>query len=80
MNMHTGLPAFTADELKRFLTEKLDMSDGPFGDHENLFDYGLNSVDLMALVAHLNSRGIKVGFIDMAKDATFSAWVGRLGL
>ncbi|WP_193323362.1 phosphopantetheine-binding protein [Erwinia endophytica] len=80
MNKLTDIPAFSADDLRNILHEKLDMSDGGFGEDENLFDYGLNSVDLMALVAHLHTRGLKVSFIDLAIEPTFNAWRKQLGL
>ncbi|QTF08737.1 hypothetical protein HC231_13115 [Brenneria izadpanahii] len=80
MNRQMTLPAFNAAELKELLLQKLDVSDEEFDEHENLFDYGLDSVDVMALIACLKAHGIEVSFIDMVREPTFSAWRKLVGV
>lgn len=61
-------------QLKTALLAKLDVSAEDFDEQENLFDYGLDSVDVMGLVSDLKTQGIETSFIDLVSDPTFAAW------
>ncbi|MFE8049495.1 phosphopantetheine-binding protein [Brenneria goodwinii] len=74
MDKHAEVSVFKAEELKSQLLEKFGMSDAEFDEHENLFDYGLDSVDVMALIGQLQTRGVQVSFVDMVREPTFGAW------
>jgi bifunctional isochorismate lyase/aryl carrier protein len=45
-----------------------------YGADENLMDYGLDSLEVMNLVAELDQRGIKVSFEELAGTPTLNAW------
>lgn len=65
---------FTSVNLRSLLLEKLDVPESDFDEQENLFDYGLDSVDVMGLISHLQTQGIQVSFIDLVTEPTFDAW------
>ncbi len=62
----------TLDWLRERLAPALD--DTGFGPDENLMDYGLDSLEVMNLVAELDKRGIKVSFEELAGTPTLNAW------
>lgn len=63
-----------SQQLKTLLLAKLGVSAEVFDEQENLFDYGLDSVDVMGLVSDLKTQGIETSFIDLVSDPTFAAW------
>jgi len=62
----------TIDWLRERVAPALD--DTGFGADENLMDYGLDSLEVMNLVAELDKRGIKVSFEELAVTPTLNAW------
>lgn len=58
--------------LRTRLAPALD--DQGFGADENLMDYGLDSLEVMNLVAELDKLGIKVSFEELAGTPTLNAW------
>ncbi|AVR96574.1 isochorismatase [Pseudoduganella armeniaca] len=58
--------------LRERLAPALD--DQGYGADENLMDYGLDSLEVMNLVAALDQRGIKVSFEELAGTPTLNAW------
>src|SRR5450830_635811 len=60
------------DRLRERVAPALD--DTGFGADENLMDYGLDSLEVMNLVAELDKRGIKVSFEELAVTPTLNAW------
>jgi len=64
------------DGLRAALTGLLDE---PFGDDDDLFDAGLDSIRLMTVVEHLRAGGHDVSFVDLAERPTVSAWAELLG-
>lgn len=51
----------------------LDESDEPFDD-DNLIDYGLDSVRMMALAARWRKVHGDIDFVMLAKNPTIDAW------
>ncbi len=70
-----------AVQVRRFLREQgsevilplLDESDEPFDD-DNLIDYGLDSVRMMALAARWRKVHGDIDFVMLAKNPTIDAW------
>ena len=71
-------PFMVADALADFsrdehLMSLLDESDEPFDD-DNLIDYGLDSVRMMALAARWRKVHGDIDFVMLAKKPTIDAW------
>ncbi len=72
--LQAGAPAITRASLRLAIAELIDASEGPFGDDDNLIDFGLDSVQVMSLVAKWEKLGHQVRFEDLATSPTLSAW------
>ena len=46
---------------------------------ENLFEMGLDSIRLMAIVDVLRENNIEIGFAELAEQPTLKAWAAMLG-
>ncbi|MEJ5072662.1 isochorismatase [Enterobacter ludwigii] len=66
------LPA-SKDALRTIILPLLDESDEPLDD-ENLIDYGLDSVRMMALAARWRKVHADIDFVMLAKNPTIDAW------
>ncbi len=66
------LPASKA-ALREIILPLLDESDEPLDD-ENLIDYGLDSVRMMALAARWRKVHGDIDFVMLAKKPTIDAW------
>jgi bifunctional isochorismate lyase/aryl carrier protein len=64
------------DVLRATVTPLLDEQ---FGDDDDLFDAGLDSIRLMTVVEHLRAGGHEVSFVDLAERPTLNAWTELLG-
>ncbi|HAZ53485.1 MAG TPA: isochorismatase, partial [Franconibacter helveticus] len=60
-------------ELRALILPLLDESDEP-EDDENLIDYGLDSVRMMALAARWRKTHGDIDFVMLAKNPTLDAW------
>lgn len=58
--------------LRARLAPALD--DDGYGPDDNLMDYGLDSLEVMNLVAELDRLGVKLSFEDLAGTPTLNAW------
>ena len=69
------LPSIPAskDALRALVLPLLDESDEPFDD-DNLIDYGLDSVRMMALAARWRKAHGDIDFVMLAKNPTIDAW------
>ena len=69
------LPSIPAskDALRALVLPLLDESDEPFDD-DNLIDYGLDSVRMMALAARWRKAYGDIDFVMLAKNPTIDAW------
>lgn len=67
-----SVPA-TKAALRALVLPLLDESDEPMDD-ENLFDYGLDSVRMMALAARWRKVHGDIDFVMLAKNPTLDAW------
>ncbi|KZQ64061.1 hypothetical protein A3N52_19310 [Klebsiella aerogenes] len=59
--------------LRALILPLLDESDEPLDD-ENLIDYGLDSVRMMALAARWRKVHGDIDFVMLAKNPTIDAW------
>ena len=59
--------------LRALILPLLDESDEPMDD-ENLIDYGLDSVRMMALAARWRKAFADIDFVMLAKNPSIDAW------
>ncbi|MGW1886987.1 phosphopantetheine-binding protein [Streptomyces sp. NPDC001970] len=72
--------ALTLEQLRNDVADCLgeDPVDIPFD--ENLVDYGLDSVRIMALLERWRrEHGVEAGFADLAEQPAIKAWAPLLG-
>ncbi|MFE2234770.1 amino acid adenylation domain-containing protein [Streptomyces sp. NPDC059442] len=71
--------AWRPADLREEVAALLDTELSPSDDEVNLFELGLQSIQLMRLINKLNRAGIGVEFTEMAQDPRLAAWYGLLG-
>lgn len=71
----TRSTSLTPQQVRADVTELLGHD---VDDHDDLFDEGLDSVRLMALVERWRGAGSDAGFLDLVQQPTLTAWVGRV--
>jgi bifunctional isochorismate lyase/aryl carrier protein len=64
----------TRAALQARLLSLLDELDEPFDPDENLLDYGLDSIQVMALLSEWRAQGLELSFTDLAKTPTLNGW------
>jgi bifunctional isochorismate lyase/aryl carrier protein len=65
-------PRLTIEWLRASLLPRVE--EGGFGPDDNLIDYGLDSLEVMALVAEWEKLGLRVSFEELAGTPTLNAW------
>ena len=73
--------ALTLEQIRRDVADSLgeDPADIPFD--ENLVDYGLDSVRVMALLERWRrDHGVEAAFVDLAEQPAIEAWAPLLGV
>jgi bifunctional isochorismate lyase/aryl carrier protein len=62
------------DHFKQQIIALLDDVDDEFDADESLLDYGLDSVQVMQLIAQWNQSGLSVSFVELAKNPSVNGW------
>jgi bifunctional isochorismate lyase/aryl carrier protein len=62
----------TIEWLRASLLPRVE--EGGFGPDDNLIDYGLDSLEVMGLVAEWEKLGLRVSFEELAGTPTLNAW------
>ncbi|MFJ6725925.1 MULTISPECIES: phosphopantetheine-binding protein [unclassified Streptomyces] len=70
--------ALTLARLRQDVAEALYVEAGEVEVDENVFDQGLDSVRMMALVEGWRTDGAAVGFSELAERPTLAAWATLL--
>ncbi|KMJ44625.1 isochorismatase [Xenorhabdus khoisanae] len=71
-------PEWTRGRLRTEILPLLDDDCGDIDDHENMLDYGLDSVKIMSLVARWNHENHNINFISLMKTPTLANWLSLL--
>lgn len=73
-----GGDALSPGALHARLAALLEVEPGSFGDDDDLFDLGLDSIRLMSLVEQLRALGAEVAFVDLAECRTTRELAARV--
>lgn len=65
---------FSREWLKRQVLQFIAEDEGEVDSDGNLMDYGLDSVQVMSLIAKWEKLGLKIQFEELAKEASLNAW------
>ncbi|KEF18122.1 isochorismatase [Streptomyces rimosus] len=72
--------ALTLEQLRKDVADVLGEDPADIPDDENLVDYGLDSVRLMALAGCWNrDHGIEVAVADLSEEPALEKWAVLLG-
>ncbi|KOG51707.1 isochorismatase [Streptomyces griseoflavus] len=72
--------AMTLEQLRKDVADVLGEDPADIPDDENLVDYGLDSVRLMALAGRWNrDHGIEVAVADLSEEPALEKWAVLLG-
>ncbi|AOM41388.1 isochorismatase family protein [Xenorhabdus hominickii] len=78
LNEISPSPKWTRERLRAEILPLLDDDCGDIDDHENLLDYGLDSVKTMSLVTRWNHENHDINFISLVKKPTLANWLTLL--
>ncbi|MER0244558.1 phosphopantetheine-binding protein [Streptomyces sp. 796.1] len=72
--------ALTVEQIRADVADVLGEDPADIPDDENLVDYGLDSVRVMALVERWRrDHGVEVTFVDLAEEPAIERWIPLLG-
>ncbi|MEU4204531.1 phosphopantetheine-binding protein [Streptomyces sp. NPDC045470] len=73
--------ALTLEQLRKDVADVLGEDPADIPDDENLVDYGLDSVRLMALAGRWNrDHGIEAAVADLSEEPALEKWAVLLGV
>lgn len=70
---------FTVERIRAEVADLLGEDPAEIPLDENLVDWGLDSIRLMALAARWREEGAEVAFVDLAERPAIEAWAELLG-
>lgn len=73
-NVNENTLIFSKEKLKQQLLALIDENADDFDENENLIDYGLSSVHIMALATQWRQQGIELSFVALAKNPSLNGW------
>jgi bifunctional isochorismate lyase/aryl carrier protein len=68
------MPGLTLETMRADVAELLEEDPSQIGDDDNLVDFGLDSMRLMALATRWRSAGANVRFADLAERPQLTHW------
>lgn len=71
--LQSRLPA-SLDELRTLIAQSLQVSMVELGEEDNLLDWGLDSIRMMALLENWRRGGRELSFMALAEQPTLAAW------
>ncbi|WP_338803802.1 isochorismatase family protein [Xenorhabdus griffiniae] len=78
LNEISPQPEWTRERLRAEILPLLDDDCGDIDDHENMLDYGLDSVNIMSLAARWRYENHNIDFISLMKTPTLANWLSLL--
>jgi bifunctional isochorismate lyase/aryl carrier protein len=72
------MSAYTFDGMRQAVAAILKEDVSQIGDEDNLVDWGLDSIRLMALTLQWQRAGLQVDFAQLAERPQLSHWWGLL--
>ncbi|MBD2795991.1 isochorismatase family protein [Xenorhabdus sp. 18] len=78
LNEISPQPEWTHERLRTEILPLLDDDCDDIDDHENMLDYGLDSIKIMSLVARWRHEDHKIDFISLMKTPTLANWLSLL--
>ncbi|CAI37998.1 phosphopantetheine-binding protein [Corynebacterium macclintockiae] len=70
----------TEDQLRGCVAETMKMEPAEIEVSEELYDQGMNSLQLVTVLTWLQEKGYDVSFADLAEDTRLTAWIELLDI
>lgn len=64
----------TLEDVRKEVADLLYEDPADLADHDDLIDWGLDSVRIMTLVEKWRKQGVQVAFADLAESPTLAEW------
>lgn len=68
----------TQEQLREYVTQTMNMATEGIEASEELYDQGMNSLQLVKVLNWLQNNGYDVSFADLAEDTRLTAWIELL--
>ena len=64
----------TLEKMRADIAQAVDLEPSDLGDHDNIYDLGLDSMRLMSLVLAWSEAGCALDYGVLSEDLTLAAW------